>query len=301
MLSALRRFNVRSMYPKPIERYFAPRDLAEALRLRAEYAAEGALIAGGQSLLPRMKARVVSHRTLIDLNHLENLAAIESVVDCVRIGALVRHRGAAADPRLRQTASVLSDAAQAIGDLQVRNRGTVIGSLCEGEPASDIAPAAIALGAHLRLKHTVGERLVPVTALRSGVIDPCEVATHLEFCTPIPGTFSAYLKIGRAAQDRPIIGVAALVVFDHAGRSTRAVIVVGGVHPAPQLALHAAATLKDALLTLPLLATAGEVAAAEVATQDDTMASAQYRSQLIRSLVPEVLARVLARHRKEAR
>jgi len=278
-----------AMYPSTIERYYRPRDLESALQLRATHLEGCMVLAGGQSLLPQMKSRELAPSTLIDLNRVAGLDQVECGDDVIRIGALVRHRTIERDTELAAIAQVLADAATAVGDLQVRNRGTLVGSLCQLDPTGDIAPAAIALGAHLRIAGVADSRLVPVAGLTPLSIAANELATYLEFRRPPAGSGGAYLKYGRVAQDRAIIGVAVQIEFAPNGHCRRAAVVIGGVNPGPQLALGAAQTLVNGPLDRPHALAAGELAAREIPVQTDTMASADYRRELIALLVARAL------------
>jgi aerobic carbon-monoxide dehydrogenase medium subunit len=290
------------MYPSPIDRYFRPSDLAEALRLRVAYPDECWILAGGQSLVPLMKAREVAPKTLIDLNRVPDLDRIECGLDVIRIGALVRQRALERHPELRELAQGLTEAAGAIGDLQVRNRGTVVGSLCHGDPTGDIAPPAIALGAHLRIAGGVGEvRLVPLTGLGPTLIASAELATHVEFRRPPTGSVGAYLKVGRVAQDRAIVSVATQIEFDSQGVCQHAVIVVGGVVPGPRLAIDAALRLRGERIDHTSATAAAKRATDDIEAQADGMASAAYRQALIGVTVERVLLQAAARHRGAAR
>lgn len=278
------------MYPSPIAQYYQPRDLVEALALRATHSSDCKILAGGQSLLPLLKARTLAPSTLIDLNRVQGLDQIEYGSEVIRIGALVRQRTIERESALRDVARGLCEAAAAVGDLQVRNRGTLVGSLCHCDPTSDIAPAAIALGAHLRIARGVDDvRLVPVAGITAHTILPNELATHLEFLRPGPTSVGAYLKYGRVAQDRAIIGIAVQLEINEAGVCERAVIVVGGVVPGPRIAVNAALALIGERIEDAPARAAGQCAAAEVATQGDSMASADYRHDLIGIAVARAL------------
>ena len=135
------------MYPDPIDEYHAPTDLAEALDLLSRFGANAKILAGGQSLLQQMKARLVAPRILVDLNRVRGLDEIRETDSSLEIGALVRFHRAADDETLRRSFTALAEAAASIGDRQVRNRGTLVGSITFAANYGDIAPAALALDA----------------------------------------------------------------------------------------------------------------------------------------------------------
>lgn len=283
------------MYPKPIDRYLVPTSLAEGLALRAAHAGS-TVLAGGQSLVPRLKARVTAASTLLDLNRIAELSAIERTPHGFRLGALVRHRAAATHPALRHAAAVLCDAALAVGDLQVRNRGTLVGSVCWTDPSGDIAPAAIALGAHVRLASAArGTRLLPVCGFEPAAIRDDEIVTHLEFLTPVATVSGAYCKVGRVAQDRAIASAAVQLEWAPTARVTRAVIVLGGIAALPQPMRTSAALLEGGALERTQIAACAAHAAAACTPRSDGMASAEYRRQLVASLVAAALEQAGAR------
>lgn len=144
-------------------RYTKPRDLTEAIQALD---AGGAILAGGQSLVPLMKVRAAAPDHLVDINGLSELRGIRVRPDRgVSIGALTRHREVAGSPVIRQLVPHLATAASLIGDVQVRNRGTIGGSLCFADPKANYAPVLISLGAHATLRGPKGERVVPVEDL----------------------------------------------------------------------------------------------------------------------------------------
>jgi CO/xanthine dehydrogenase FAD-binding subunit len=125
------------MYPKAIESYFAPTTIDEALRLLAEHRDSAKLLAGGQSLIPMLKLRLVELGCLIDLNRIPALAAIREADGALCLGAMARHAEVATHPLVAASYPLLADAARLIGDLQIRNRGTIGGSLAHADPSAD--------------------------------------------------------------------------------------------------------------------------------------------------------------------
>ena len=139
------------MYPKPIEFYYAPTSVGETLTLLKEHRGTAKLLAGGQSLVPLLKLRLVEPRCLIDLNRIAGLADIREEQESLCLGAMARHADMAKHPTIRRTYSLLAEAAQGIGDLQVRNRGTMGGSLVHADPCADYPAAVMALDGRLVL------------------------------------------------------------------------------------------------------------------------------------------------------
>ena len=146
------------MYPAVIETYDVPTSVQEALQAFAKRGNGSYFIAGGQSLMQAIKARVISPKSLIDLQHVAELNGIEYNQGAVRIGAMTRYRDIAADERLDGAFQALRDAASHVGDRQVRNRGTIGGSLCWNYIAACMPPTCIGIGASLDLVSKGGKR-----------------------------------------------------------------------------------------------------------------------------------------------
>jgi CO/xanthine dehydrogenase FAD-binding subunit len=288
------------MYPKAIENYFAPTEVAEVLTLLQQYGEQAKLLAGGQSLMPLMKLRLAEPQTIIDLNQVATLDDIREENGRLHIGALARHADVATHPLILQSYPLLADAARNIGDPQIRNRGTIAGSLVHADPSADYPPAVMALDGRLVVaKAAGGTRTVALDDFLAGPlmsdIGEDELVTRIEIPTPAAHAGGAYAKHSQVAGDFAIISVAAHITLDPSGICRQASIVVGGVMPKPSRAERAAGLLQGKALDATLLTQAGEAAAEEVETEDDVRASAAYRRQLIRVTVPEVVRQASAR------
>ena len=134
------------MYPKAIENYFAPTDVAEVLTLLQQHGEQAKLLAGGQSLMPLMKLRLAEPQTIIDLNQVAALDDIREENGRLHIGALARHADVAAHPLILQSYPLLADAARNIGDPQIRNRGTIAGSLVHCRPFGRLSAGSHGFG-----------------------------------------------------------------------------------------------------------------------------------------------------------
>lgn len=288
------------MYPKAIENYFAPTDVAEVLTLLNQYGEQAKLLAGGQSLMPLMKLRLAEPQTIIDLNQVAALDDIREGDGRLHIGALARHADVATHPLILQSYTLLADAARNIGDPQIRNRGTIAGSLVHADPSADYPPAVMALEGQLVVaKADGGTRTVLIDDFLAGPlmsdIGEDELVTRIEIPAPDARSGGAYAKHSQVAGDFAIISVAAQITLDQSGVCQQASIVVGGVMPKPCRAEQAASSLRGKTIDTTLLTQAGEAAAEEVETEDDVRASADYRRQLIRVTVPEVVRQARAR------
>ena len=288
------------MYPEPIEEYHAPTDLAEALALLSRLGGSAKVLAGGQSLMQQMKARLVAPRVVVDLNRVRGLDEITEANGTLDIGALVRFHRAADDGLLRQRFTALAEAAAAIGDRQVRNRGTLVGSVAFAANYGDIAPAAAALAAKVVVAGgdtRAREQPIEDFVRGAGVLDMAATEIIVAIRVPVPParSGSAYVKHGRVYQDRATIGVAAWVAVDGAGHCADVRIAVGGLARPIERAAAAEEELRGKVCDSPRLAQAGEAAAASLRTQSDELASAEYRTQLLRVQVPKALEVALGR------
>lgn len=291
------------MYPEPIEHYHAPTELSEALQLIAGAGAGAAILAGGQSLMPQMKARTIAPRSLIDINRISGLDAITFDAEAVTIGALVRLATAAKEAGLRGPYAALAEAAAAIGDRQVRNRATLVGSIVFGANYGDIAPAAAVLGGTLVIANAApagAVRNASIEAFVRGVgqcdLRPGDLVTAIRIPLLPASSLSCYLKHGRVAQDRATLGVAVWLDCDAGGACSQLRIAIGGLGSHPIVRASAVEALLEGRRLRPeLMQEAGALAAATLTTQTDELASAAYRSQLLRVYVPQALASTVRR------
>jgi carbon-monoxide dehydrogenase medium subunit len=284
------------MYPKAIESYFAPTTIDEALRLLAEHRSNTKLLAGGQSLMPMLKLRLVEPDCLIDLNRIPALAAIREAGGVLCLGAMARHAEVAANPLVAAFYPLLADAARLIGDLQIRNRGTIGGSLAHADPSADYPVAMLALEARMVLsKAGGGSRVVDADNFFVGpltsVLAADELLTEIQLPKPAARAGGAYVKHSLVAGDFALVSVGVQLTLNANGRCERAVIAIGGLPARAAYARGAAALLTGAVLDDAVCARAGEIAAGEVETGTDVRASEAYRRGLIASYVPAMIRR----------
>src|ERR1700741_3813915 len=197
------------MYPAVIDTYHAPTSVQEALQAFANGGSHSFLLGGGQSLMQAIKARVISPKTLIDLQHVSELKGIQFASGAVRIGAMTRYRDISSDERLDGAYQALRDAASHVGDRQVRNRGTIGGSLCWNYIAACMPPTCIGIGASIDLVSKRGKRsLLAEEFLQS----PLETARHddeivvaVTLPSPAKSSGSAYKKWGLVTDALPVV------------------------------------------------------------------------------------------------
>jgi aerobic carbon-monoxide dehydrogenase medium subunit len=185
----------------------------EAAELLEESGEDAKLLAGGQSLIPLMKLRFAAPATLVDIGRVAGLSYVREDGDGIAIGALTRHAELASSELLQERCAVLAEAAGEIGDPQVRNRGTIGGSLAHADPNADLPAVVVALGAELVAVGPAGQRTIPAREFFQGYLTtalaPTEVLTEVR--VPAIEGGSAYVKFNRRAQDWALVGCAAVV------------------------------------------------------------------------------------------
>ena len=190
--------------------YAAPDSLEEAIRLLSEGGEDAKLLAGGHSLLPLMKLRLAAPSLLVDLRRVPGLAGVEAGAGGVRIGAMTRH----AQLQDRAELGLIARAASSIADQQVRNRGTIGGSLAHGDPASDLPAVLLTADGEVTARGASGERTIAASELfqdyLTTALAPDEVLTEVRF-PPLQDYGFGYEKFNRRAEDWAMVGVCALV------------------------------------------------------------------------------------------
>jgi len=270
------------MIPAQFE-YHAPSSVSEALHLLTTLA-DAKLLAGGHSLLPLMKLRLVTPAHLIDLGSIDGLRGVRDHGSMLTVGALTSHWTIESSPEVRTKAPILAEAAGAIGDVQVRNFGTIGGSLAHGDPAADYPAAVLALECEIVAESPGGRRSIRAEEFFTGVFQtalrPDEILVEVRVPVPPARTGGAYLSFPHPASGFAVVGVAALVTLDGKGTCTTARIGITGVGPAPYRARATEAMLTGKALTGDLVAAAAEKAAEGVEVNGDLFASQEYRAHL---------------------
>jgi carbon-monoxide dehydrogenase medium subunit len=284
-------------------RYHRPKSVPAAIRLLQQHGPDAKVLAGGQSLLPLMKMRVSAPQHLIDVTRIPVLARVRFVDGLLRVGATATHRTIEASSVVRRRAPVLAETAAAIGDLQVRNLGTVGGSLAHADPASDYPAAVLALDAEMIVAGPSGERAVPASEFFRGImttaVGPGEMLTEVRISEAGDGSGQAYLKMANPASGFALTGVAATVAVDSHGRCTLARIGITGVASVAFRASAVEQALMGQMLTDDVIERAAAVADAGVDAIDDLHAGAEYRRRLARVLTRRAVG--VARDRAQQR
>jgi carbon-monoxide dehydrogenase medium subunit len=280
------------MIPAPFE-YEAPKNLAEALELLATRP-DAKLLAGGHSLLPAMKLRLAQPATLIDLGRIAGLDQIREAGNQVSVGALATHAAVAASKTLRAASPLLAQTAAHIGDTQVRNRGTIGGSLAQGHPAADYPASVLALDAEIVARSRSGERTIAArdffTGMFTTALRPDEIITEIRV-PKTEGASTVYKKFEHPASGYAVVGVA-VVAKVSAGKFQQAAIGITGVadHAFRATEVEQAVRGKAA----GAIADACSAAARSVEGLGDTFASAEYRKHMAAVLTRRALEEALA-------
>jgi aerobic carbon-monoxide dehydrogenase medium subunit len=282
------------MYPSRF-RYEAPHSLAEAIGLLHDGGDYAKVLAGGQSLVPLMKLRFASPELVVDINNIPGLGYHRADPDgTLRIGALCRHADLERSDLLPGTQPTMSAAAPLIADPIVRNRGTLVGSLCHADPQGDWASVVLSLGGSVVAQGPAGRRMIPVADFVLGpfenALQPDEIAVEAVI-PPAKGVRAGgYLKLERRVGDFATVGVA--VSIETSGETvTRAGIALTGVGGATIAATEAAQALTGNQLSSESIGQAADLAAAAAQPITDHRGSAEYKRHMVRTFVERILSR----------
>jgi len=286
------------MYPVAFE-YHRATSAKDAVALLGKYGGEAKLIAGGHSLLPLMKLRLAQPRHLIDVRRIPELSFIREEKGMVSVGAATPHATLEASALLQKALPILSEAAAQIGDAQVRNLGTLGGSLAHADPTADLPAVALALGAELLVLGPKGARTVAAddffVELMTTALLPDEILTEVRFPAPPKGTGGAYEKYPHPASRFAVVGVAAQLTLQ-AGKVTAARVAITGLGTKAQRAKAVEAALVGKAPDEATLAAAAAKASDGLKLRSDAQLSEAYR----RSLAVTFTGRALARAAKRA-
>jgi carbon-monoxide dehydrogenase medium subunit len=268
--------------------YIRANSLAQAIDLLNSDPDGSKLVAGGHTLIPTLKLRLASPSLLIDIRGISELQGIEIDDGSIRIGALTTHAELLGSPQLYQTLPIFREAANLIADPQVRNRGTIGGSIANADPAADWPAVLIALRAEFEIAGPEGSRRVPAgdffVDIFSTVLGPSEVLARLIIPLPAPGTRMSYRKIRHPASGYAVVGVAAGVHV----RNRVVDLISVGVTGAARCAFEGRAA-SDFLIGKPLsrenIKEAARLLSETTEYLSDRYASAEYRANLLRVLV----------------
>ncbi len=254
------------------------------------------LLAGGHSLLPMMKLRIAAPAVLVDIGGIEELRGISAGDDALRVGAMTTHAALAESAEVRAGFGALAEAAASIGDVQVRNCGTLGGSLAHADPAADYGAAVLALDAVVDVVGAAGNRSIPIDDLFAGLLttnlEATEIITEIRFHRR-EGGLSVYEKFAQPASGFAIVGVAVALERDDDGRCTRARLAATGISDRPLRLTGAEAVLEGSMVASADIEEAAAGSDREVEdVRSDMYAAEDYRRHLLRVLAGRALTRV---------
>ena len=286
------------MYPASFE-YLAPRGVNQAIALLQQYGEDAKLLAGGQSLVPMMKLRLARPKYLIDLNKIPNLDGIREEQGYIHAGAMTRHVQIEEDPLIKEKIPILSEAARQIADAQVRNRGTLGGSLAEADPSGDWGPVALALQAEMKCVGLKGERRIAAadffTFAYTNALESHEILTEIIFPIPAPRSCGVYLKLEPVAGAFAIVSVAVQAALDANGVCRGIGIGVTGRGTVPQQATSVENLLQEKKITPGLIEESGRLIQEGAEPIEDMRGSAAYKKKALGAILRRALAECLRR------
>jgi carbon-monoxide dehydrogenase medium subunit len=287
------------MKPASFE-YHAAASLDDALALKARFGGEAKFLAGGQSLLAMMNFRIAQPAVLIDINPLAALDRIWLAEDGgLHIGALVRHRSVEFSPLVATHAPLLAEAIAQVAHPQIRTRGTLCGNLAHADPASELPAVMLALGARLRLASVDGERWLAADGFFQGVLTTAlrdnEMLCEIALPAHAPRDVSCFLEVARRQGDYAMMGVAATLTLDGAGRCENASLALCSAGPRPMEAATAARALIGMRGTPAEVAEAAALVGQDIDPLGGLHASRDFQFHLARHLTFRALTTAWAR------
>jgi len=281
--------------------YHAPPNLAEAIALLQKYDGKAKILAGGTDLLIRIRDRAIHPQVVIDLKQIPQLYGIHYEQDKgLRLGPLTLIRDIETSKIIREKFGVLSQAAETLGSVQVRNKATVGGNLCNAAPSADMAPPLIGLDAEVKIAGRGKDKTLPLEAFFRGpgetALGPDEILIEISVPNMAPHSYGVYLKHGRRkALDLAVVGVASVLTMDSTLSKCEDIrIVLGAVAPTPMRAKKAEAVIRGNDLSDSVINEAAKIAAEECSPISDVRGSEWYRRQVVEALVKRGINQALA-------
>jgi aerobic carbon-monoxide dehydrogenase medium subunit len=263
--------------------YIAAKSLDEAISLLAKHKDDAKILAGGHSLLPAMKLRLMQPKVLIDLGRIKDLSYIKEEGGQIRIGAMTTHFQVETSDLLRRACPLLPETASHLGDMQVRNKGTIGGSVAHSDPAADWPAAILALDAEIVAASAKGDRVIKATdffvEMLTTALQPGEVLREIRIPSSKGKAGQAYVKVRHPASGFAVVGVAVNLSVD-GGKCQSVGIGITGVSPTAYRAANVEKALKGNALDAKTLGAASTHASDGVDVNSDLYASAEYRKQL---------------------
>lgn len=285
------------MKPAAFE-YHAPETVEEAVGLLETYGDQAKVLAGGQSLVPLMNMRLARPAVIVDINRIRALDHLTQDGDGLRVGALCRQRNAERAALVATRCPLLHAALRLVGHVQIRNRGTVVGSLTHADPAAELTAVLAALGGTVTAVGPDGTRTIPAdeffVSYLTTSLDPRELVTEARFPTLPEGAGWSWMEIARRHGDFALAGVGVVVAVS-GGRITDARIGLTGVGPTPVRAARTERALAGRAPCDALWNEAADAVRAEIEPDGDIHASAEYRRHVAGVLTRRALAEACTR------
>lgn len=282
--------------------YARASSVAEAVDLLRKHGDRAKILAGGQSLIPLMKLRLASPELLVDIRGIPSLSSLKEDGRYLSIGAMTRDREVESSKLVQDRYPILADVVKGLGDPQVRNLGTVGGSLAHADPAGDWGAALIALDAQLVLAGPDGRRTVPIDEFFKDTfataLHPDELLTEIRVPLPAPRSGSAYRKLKRKTGDFATVAVSARITLDSGGAIAEARLGLGAVGATSLRARRAEAFLRGRTPGEPAFTEAGRLAAEESSPVSDLHGSADYKRAMVAILTRRALETAADRARR---
>jgi carbon-monoxide dehydrogenase medium subunit len=291
------------MKPAPFE-YLAPDSLSAIVEIMSENGEDAKLLAGGQSLIPAMNFRLVQPMLLVDLNKVSELDYIRLEENGeLHIGAMTRQRTLEMDPVIAQHAPLIAETMPHVAHSQIRNRGTIGGSIVHADPAAELPVIVVALEGRMLARSQSGDRWISAIRCFQGLFTtdfkPEEVLVEIVIPPMAPNTGWSFVEFARRRGDYALLGVSALVTLDSEGKCVQSRLVYLNAGDTPCLAQEAADVLLNEIPTTSLYQEAAEAADSAIQPTGNIHASVPYLRHLSRVLTVRALDRAVTRARQK--
>lgn len=278
--------------------YYRAKTLDDALTLLKTLEGKTSVIAGGTDYLAKVKKGQTKPENLVDLSFLKELNYIKLNSVTVKIGSLTRHKDIADSDVIKNSVPILTDAESNIGSVEIRNKGTLAGNLCNASPAADTAPPLLVLDSKLKIQSKDAERIVPINEFFLGpgktVLKPDELLTEIQV-PAFSDVGSCFLKLGRrTAFTLSVVSIAALV-SERANCFKDVKIALGSVAPTPIRAYKAESFLIGKEISQKRIDDAAGIVSEEVKPISDARGTAEYRREMSKVLARRALLEALGK------
>jgi CO/xanthine dehydrogenase FAD-binding subunit len=277
----------------PLFAYQAPKTLDEAIRFLASDA-DAMVLAGGQSLMPAMNFRVASPSMLVDIQHVEGLKGIAVANGAIVIKAMTRHRELELDPDVRRANPLIAEIMAHVAHVPIRNRGTVVGSLCHADPSAEMPLLFVLLDGTLVAKGPSGTREIPAAQFFQSFLTTTRKQDEIVVEARVPvlpaGAGAAFDEVTRRHGDYALVGVGCVLELDGGGRAQRVRLAACGISDRPVRLKAAEAALNGTALATADLDAAVRASADAVTQSDDMNTSASYRRRVLGGLIRRLVA-----------